>query len=576
MIKEIYGTGDSSQYGFQARPAMISDTEKWIQIDLGKPTNMAQIRLMPAYDKNHKVKEGYGFPIRYRVEGSNDPEFRDGVRLLSDMSGEDQPNPGVETILVDVGPPSIRYIRVTGTKLPARLPFKFDFVFALEELEALDAFGKTNFALGKQVTASDRIAESENWRPEYLVDGSYFKEPSVGAAFKELKALQSERARISAEIRSPEIEARKKAIGAEIASLNKQLQPFESESVVYAANANFVMRSRFAATDGVPRPIHLLNRGDLQAPGERMLPGAPPLWPGTQEIFDVGDRNEGEARAALADYLTGRENPLFWRSIANRVWQWTFGKPLVGSPNDFGRMGRQPTHPDLLDYLAARLRDDPNQSLKSLARFLVTSQTYRLSSDHDETNAQIDSGNQFYWRADRRRLTAEEFRDSLLAISGALRLEDRGGKSFYDFVLEKPQHSPHYEYHLHDPNDPDSHRRTIYRFVVRSQPQPMLTTLDCSDPSISVAVRDESTSALQALTQWNHRFVEAMAKRFGQRLENEELASKAEVIERAIRLSLGRSPSSLEDQLLGEHLERFGLASMGRVLFNLNDFIYLD
>lgn len=576
LIKEVYGTGESSRFGFQAKPASKSETEKWIQVDLGTPANVDHIRLMPAYDKDHKVKEGYGFPIRYRVEGSNDADFKEGVRLLSDMSSSDQPNPGVETVYVDVGPPAIRYIRVAATKLPPRLPFKSDFIFALGELEVLNNFGEINFALSKEVTASDQIDDSEHWRPDYLVDGNYFKEPSDGAAFEELKALQSERAQIKAEIRSPEIEARKEVIQTEIASLIEQLKPFDSDSVVYAANANFVMRSRFGARDGEPRPIYLLNRGDLQAPGDRMLPGAPPLWQGVPDLFDIDNRNEGEARAALADYLTGRDNPLFWRSIANRVWQWTFGKPLVGSPNDFGRMGQSPTHPQLLDYLAARMRDDPNQSLKSLVRLLITSQTYRFSSDHDETNAMIDSGNQFYWRADRRRLTAEEFRDSLLAISGILRLKDRGGKSFYDFVLEKPQHSPHYEYHLHDPNDPESHRRTIYRFVVRSQPQPMLTTLDCADPSISVAVRDESTSALQALTQWNHRFVEAMAKRLSERLENEGLSHRTKVVEGASRLALGRAPSPMESELLGEHLERFGPASMARVLFNLNDFIYLD
>ncbi len=575
-IKEVYGTGDSLQYGFQAKPASKAGIEKWIQVDLGESTNVAQIRLMPAYDKEHKVKEGYGFPIRYRVEGANDPNFDEGVRLLSDMAGSDQPNPGVGTVLVDVGPPSIRYIRVATTKLPARLPFKSDYVFALGELEALDAFGERNFALGKKVTVSDQIIDSQHWRPEYLVDGNYFKTPSSGVAFEELKALQSERARITEETLSPEVEVRKREVDAEIDSLSERLKAYKSDSLVYAANANFVMRSRFAGTDGMPRPIHLLNRGDLRSPGERMWPGAPPVWEGASEVFDGIGSNEAEARAALAHYLTNEKNPLFWRSIANRVWQWTFGKPLAGTPNDFGRMGQPPTHPELLDYLAARLRDDPKQSLKSLIRLLVTSETYRLSSAHDEANATIDSGNAFYWRADRRRLTAEEFRDSLLAIGGALRLEERGGKSFFDFVLEKPQHSPHYEYHLYDPGNPESHRRTIYRFVVRSQPQPMLTTLDCADPSISVAVRDESTSALQALTQWNHRFVEEMSKRFGERLESEELGTNKAVVERASRLALGRFPNSLERELLGEHLRLFGPESMARVLFNLNDFSYLD
>jgi hypothetical protein len=152
-----------------------------------------------------------------------------------------------------------------------------------------------------------------------------------------------------------------------------------------------------------------------------------------------------------------------------------------------------------------------------------------------------------------------------------------GGSSFQDFVIEKPQHSPHYQYHLHDPEDPKSHRRSIYRFVVRSQPQPMLTTLDCADPSMSVPARDESTTALQALTQWNHRFVEAMSRRFAQQLLSEEAGdSPAAKVEFACRLALGRPPTAKEREILIEHLEHHGEASFARVLFNLNSFVYVD
>ena len=148
---------------------------------------------------------------------------------------------------------------------------------------------------------------------------------------------------------------------------------------------------------------------------------------------------EGKARAELANYLTREDNPLIWRSIANRLWQWTFGKPLAGTPNDFGRMGMLPTHPELLEYLAARLRDDPQQSIKSMVRLLVTSQCYRRSSHHHAANAKIDSDNQYWWRADRRRLTAEEFRDSLLAVSGALNPDQRGGpRAFTTLSLRSP------------------------------------------------------------------------------------------------------------------------------------------
>ena len=206
---------------------------------------------------------------------------------------------------------------------------------------------------------------------------------------------------------------------------------------------------------------------------------------------------------------------------------------------------------ELLDFLAATLRDDPNQSIKSLVRLLVSSEAYRRSSKHQEDNAAIDDNNVYLWRANRRRLTAEEVRDSILASSGAL---DRrmGGPSFQDFIIEKPQHSPHYQYHLHDPNDPNSHRRSIYRFVVRSQPQPMLTTLDCADPSMSVPQRDESTTALQALTQWNHRFIEAMSLRMGERLQKEMTGSASEKIDGACRLVIGRDPSEKERAILLE------------------------
>ncbi|MBC9867109.1 MAG: DUF1549 domain-containing protein [Opitutae bacterium] len=570
-IKEVYGTSQEPQYGYHSQLASIPDTEKWVQVDLGESMEPTQIFLIPASHTPNGIGEGYGFPLRYRVEGSNHAEFKENVRLIRDATSEDQPNPGSNTISMDVGEPAIRYIRITATRLARH---NTDYLFALGELQAIDVWGRTNYALNKMVTALDSFEQEDNWRTSNLVDGIYLRKTSDGAPFEELKALEVEMDRIQAEIRSPEILARQEEIIAEQKTLREQLKPYQSEYLVYAANANWVSGSRFMSTNGDPRPIHLLHRGDLRSPGKAMNPGPLPLWDGVSEtFFESNDWLEGEARAELARYLTRRDNPLIWRSIANRLWQWTFGKPLAETPNDFGRMGMLPSHPELLEYLAARLRDDPQQSIKRMVLLLVTSQTYRRSSRHDAANAKIDSGNQYWWRADRRRLTAEEFRDSLLAVSGALNPDERGGPSFYDFVIQKPRHSPHYEYHLHDPDDPKSHRRTVYRFVVRSQPQPMLTTLDCADPSISVPIRDESTSALQALTQWNHVLVEAMARRLGQRLSEE---APDDLVNRAFLLALGRPPNAQERELLGSHSQKFGSASMARVLFNLNDFIYLD
>ncbi len=342
---------------------------------------------------------------------------------------------------------------------------------------------------------------------------------------------------------------------------------------VYAAASRFETQGQFIATGGEPRPIHLLHRGDIRSPGDSVSPGMTPLWPGAVERFALAENaDESDARAALARAISSRDNPLLWRSIVNRLWQWTFGRPLVGTPNDFGRMGTEPTHPELLDYLAARLRDDPQHSLKSIIRLLVTSEAYSRGTQHDASSAERDANNDYLWRANRRRLTAEEYRDALLAISGKLRLEERGGPSFQDFVIEKPQHSPHYEYHLHDPENPASHRRSIYRFIVRSQPQPFLTALDCADPSISVPGRDESTTALQALAQWNNRLVETMSRHFGRRIEEHD----GDAVEFACRTALGRLPDLEQREVLGAYLENHGPASLARVLFNLNAFVYVD
>ncbi|NNM31113.1 MAG: DUF1553 domain-containing protein, partial [Akkermansiaceae bacterium] len=478
------------------------------------------------------------------------------------------------TIAIDVGGEPVRFLRVTATKLAPR---RNDFIFALGELEAIGGQPQENFAAGAKVTALDSIEAPVRWGAANLVDGIYHRVVADPDALVEMRELEEKRAASERKVRPPGTTRRLGAIRKELAGLEGRLGKIPGGRLVYAAATRFRPQGRFTATGGSPRPIHLLDRGDIRAPGERMSPGGPPLWPNAPAEFVTGDSwEEGAARAALARYLTRRDNPLLWRSIANRLWQWTFGHPLAATPNDFGRMGMPPSHPELLDWLAATLRDDPHQSLQSIVRLLVTSRAYRRSGTHHAGNAGIDAGNVHLWRAHRRRLTAEEFRDTVLAVSGALRAGERGGPSFMDFVIEKPQHSPHYEYHLHDPNDPAAHRRSIYRLVVRSQPQPLLTTLDCADPSISIPQRDESTTALQALAQWNNRFVEAAAVRLGKRLAEEGGATPDGQVTLACRLALGRDPDAAERAALAAHLRDHGPASLARVIFNLNAFVYVD
>ena len=574
-LREKYGTGKKQepQYGYHSQVSRNENEEKWVQVELGQPRGAEKIRLIPAYDEFGGIGAGFGFPVRYRVEVSNDAAFKNGVRLLLDATGKDQPNPKSATIEVGTDGSPFRFVRVTATKLGER---KNDYIFALAELEVLPENGDQNFAFGAKVAAKDTIESGTRWGMTNLVDGIFFKPVSNSEALAELEDLEQRREAIARSLRPPETDARLAEIKEELKALEEQRKEIPDGQMVYAAATHFPRGGRFTATEGKPRPIHLLHRGDVAAPGDMMTPGAPPLWSGVEPNFFEGTEwKEGEARAELARYLVREDNPLLWRSIANRLWQWTFGQPLVGTPNDFGRGGMEPTHPELLDFLAATLRDDPDQSMKNIVRMLVTSEAYRRSSAYDSENAAIDGDNAYLWRANRRRLTAEEFRDSVLAISGALD-PTMGGPSFQDFVIQKPQHSPHYQYHLHDPDDPKAHRRSIYRFVVRSQPQPMMTTLDCADPSMSVPERDESTTALQALTQWNHRFVEAMAGRFAERLEKEAPATAEDRVIHATRLVLGREPLEQELPVLVDQLETHGEANLARLLFNLNAFVYVD
>ena len=174
----------------------------------------------------------------------------------------------------------------------------------------------------------------------------------------------------------------------------------------------------------------------------------------------------------------------------------------------------------------------------------------------------------------RRRLEAEEIRDSMLAVSGQLKSE-MGGPGFYLFELEKPEHSPHYEYNKFDPEDVRSHRRSVYRFIVRSQPDPFMTTLDCADSSQSTPRRHETQTALQALSLLNNRFTLSMAQHFATRLETDAQSLDAR-IEKAFQLLTGRAPSPTERLQTIAYAEQHGLPALCRLLFNLSEFVFVD
>jgi hypothetical protein len=232
------------------------------------------------------------------------------------------------------------------------------------------------------------------------------------------------------------------------------------------------------------------------------------------------------------------------RSIVNRVWQYHFGRGLVETPNDFGRMGSLPSHPELLDWLSFWFVDN-GESMKKLHRLIVTSATYRQTSGMQVSSpaqksaqaavesgrtsaAQIDTANRYLWRMNRSRLDAEQVRDAVLAVSGRLDLTT-GGPSVQQFHF-KDDHSPVYDYARYDPDGPGANRRSIYRFIVRSVPDPLMETLDCPDANLLAPTRTITMTALQALALLNDAFVLRECEHFAGRLVREAKDLDAQIV----------------------------------------------
>ncbi len=600
------------QFGYHSAISVKQETEKWVQVDLGNSLEIDRIVLMPCYDDFNKLGAGFGFPIRFKIEVSDDPTFKQGVVLVWQKHDvtfmQDFPNPGLAAFNTGgaKGDFKARYVRITAVKLAPR---SNDFIFALAEMQVLDETGK-NLAAGAEVTSLDSIEAAPRWSKKNLTDGHY------------PVALEPEGASL-ADLRKERVSLLDKALPAvqhqslsdvevELAHLSKDLAAFPKPQMVYAATVHYGSGTFTGTgpTGGKPRVIQLLKRGDVKTPAQEVHAGtitAIAESTGSQGRFELThDAAETSRRAALAAWITDKQNPLTWRSIVNRVWQYHFGKGLVDTPNDFGHMGGQPTHPELLDWLALTFRDDLGGSLKKLHKLILMSATYRQRSsgalgsrsDTDSNTsllpnsttpsfhpsntpplqhspaAALDANNTLLWRQNRRKLDAESVRDSILAVSGKLDLT-MGGPSYQDFTITHPEHSPHYEYELHDPEDPKSWRRSIYRFIVRSQQQPFMTVMDCADPSIRVDKRNESLSALQALAMINNGLVVTMAKHFAERVSKEAGGIEAQV-QRAFELTLSRSPAKDELAALVEYTKRDGLENTCRVLMNLNEFSFVD
>jgi hypothetical protein len=238
-------------------------------------------------------------------------------------------------------------------------------------------------------------------------------------------------------------------------------------------------------------------------------------------------------------------------------------------------MGGSPSHPELLDWLATWFLENGG-SFKKLHRLILTSSVYLQSSQGNAAYAQVDAENQYLWRMNRSRLDAESVRDSVLQVTGKLDVT-MGGPPVKQFFYDDPNVgvTPIIDYSRFDVDSPASFRRSIYRYVFRTVTDPLMDSLDCPDASQLSPVRNTSVTALQALTMWNNRFIVRQAEHFAERVGkvSPDLATQ---IDLACELAWGRPPTVTEAKALLGYATKHGMANTCRVLFNGNEFMFVN
>ena len=349
---------------------------------------------------------------------------------------------------------------------------------------------------------------------------------------------------------------------------NKRARPLVEEKaatekkIAQATN----LQKAFAGTFRTPDDIHLLNRGDPEQPKEAVTPA---VLSALGNVTLTKESAEQDRRRTLADWIASPQNPLTARVMVNRIWQGHFGTGFVQTPSDFGRMGMKPTHPELLDYLAAEFIRS-GWSVKHMHRLILLSQTYGQSSQSIKENATIDSDVRYLWRYPSRRLEAESIRDSMLAVSDRLNLQmygrgfnlfdQRGGLSGFDPI---------------ETFNADNQRRMIYAHKVRREPETVFGAFDCPDAGQSTARRIESTTPIQALNLFNSIFTLEQSAAFATRIQQEAGTDPVKQITLAYQLALSRAPTAAELADTTPLVHDHGLTALCRALFNSNEFLFV-
>ncbi len=335
-------------------------------------------------------------------------------------------------------------------------------------------------------------------------------------------------------------------------------------------------------------PTYVLVRGNAHVQGDEVTPGFPSVLspPEPKLVEPAANATSTGRRRALAEWIASESNPLTARVMVNRIWHYHFGRGLVRSTSDFGFQGIPPTHPQLLDWLASDFVDG-GWKVKRLHKLIMLSSTYQLSSQADAVALEKDPANDLFWRFDMRRLSAEEIRDSILAVNGSLELERMYGPSFYPIMPPEVlagQSRPGAGWG--QSSDKDRARRSIYIHIKRSLIVPMIASFDGADSDASCPVRFNTTQPTQALGMLNSKFLMDQATVFGQYVQSRVGEDPTQQIAMALRRVIQREPTgeeiqrglSLIETLQHEHnvsqtdaLRYFCLTAL-----NLNEFVYLD
>jgi hypothetical protein len=393
---------------------------------------------------------------------------------------------------------------------------------------------------------TDRLPR--DYRIEVSVDGKSWKK--VAGSWDRLPYRKGVAARTN-----PAREEKLRAMEALREDLEKRLADLEKPRLIYAG------------TFQKPERTYLLKRGDPLQPLGAVAPSA---VRSVGRPLGVEERaSDTERRIALAKWIADPKNPLPARVMVNRLWHYHFGAGLVRTPSDFGYNGDRPSHPQLLDWLAAEFQANGGR-LKPLHKLIVLSRTYRQTSRANAAAQKVDAGGRLLWRYPPRRLEAEAVRDAMLQVSGSL---DRrmGGPGYHLWeysgyvIVFKPKAKL----------GPPEFRRMVYQFKPRTQQDETFGVFDCPDATLTMPRRNVSTTALQALNLLNGTFVQDQSERFASRLRKDVGDEPAQQVQRAFLLAFGRDPTAVEAQAAEKLVKAHGLALLCRALYNANEFVYV-